>query len=134
MQRRRLLLAIALTAALAALAATVAGPPQPGGDRGRGGERGESRPPPPTTDLELRAGRRPPQRVSVRVGAHVVVRVAVTKPGEVGFEELGLTDSAAPRAPATFDLLLERPGEYQATFRPAEGRGEPAGTLVARPR
>ena len=134
MQRRRLLLAIALTAALAALAATVAAPPRPGGERGRSGERAESRPPPPTTDLELRAGRRPPQRVSARVGEHVTVRVAVPEPGEVGFEDMGLTGSATPRAPATFDLLLERRGDHPATFRPAEGRPESAGTLVVRPR
>src|SRR5829696_5395257 len=132
MQRRRLLLAIALIAALAALAATVAAPPR--GERGRSDERAESRPPPPTTDLELRAGRRPPQRVNARVGEHVLVRIAVPEPGEVGFEDMGLTDTATPRAPATFDLLLERPGDHPATFRPAEGRPKPAGTLVVRPR
>jgi hypothetical protein len=64
----------------------------------------------------------------------VVFRVAVPAPGEVDLDKLGLVDSATPRTPATFDLLLERPGSYEATFRPVGGRSQPAGTLVVRPR
>ena len=138
MRRRRTILAVAVSIAVAvtALAANVAGTGQSG--RLGGGEKQAVRQAPsaprPPQRLELRAQVGGPRRVVARVGAHVTVRVDVPVPGEVDLGGLGLTESATPKAPATFDVLLDRPGDYPVTFRPAAGRSQAAGTLLVRTR
>jgi hypothetical protein len=131
---RRALLAVGLAIALAAFAAGLATPPRPGREE-----------PPPYPVPRDRAAERDfrhvafdaggePRRVTVEAGAHVVARVRTPRAGEVAFERLGLIEAATPAAPATFDLLLEEAGAYDAVFRPAEGRSRRAGTLVVEPR
>jgi hypothetical protein len=136
MPRLRTLLALAIGLALAALAALVIGP-HDGNPRGTNAQRtspARRNPAVRPVTLELRAGRPRPSRVVTRVGKHTLVTVEVPAPGEVDLAGVGLTDSATPEAPAAFDLLPDRPGRFEAVFRPAEGPPQPAGLLVVTPR
>jgi hypothetical protein len=121
---------VVIAVALAALAAALSAPP-PERDTGERAYRpqgtaaaGE------VVTVDFDAGRHPPRRDTIRAGSHVVVRVQAPRPGEVAFKRLGLLETATPAAPATFDLLLEDPGTYDATFRPADGGSLRVGTLV----
>jgi hypothetical protein len=131
---RRALLAVALGVALAAFVATLAAPPRGGREapapstspRGAAAQRD-------TVHVAFDAGRDPPKRVTVKTGTQVVARVRTPRAGEVVFERLGLIETATPAAPASFDLLLEEAGSYDAVFRPTEGRARRVGTLVVEP-
>jgi len=63
--------------------------------------------------------------------AHVVIIVSASEPGEANV--MGLTDTAEPGTPATFDVLTPSPAIYSATFTPAFGKPQRIGTIdVAR--
>ena len=68
-----------------------------------------------------------------RTGEHVVVSVASEAGGVATIPKLGRTGSAAPDAPARFDLLAPQPGRYDVMLA-ASGSSEPrrVGTLVTR--
>jgi hypothetical protein len=134
MHLRRAILLFALVLGLAALAAAVSP------------SREESRPalapapPPPASDVVPRnltfdASAEGPARVRrARAGEHVVVSVASDVGGVVTIPKLGRTGSAAPDAPARFDLLAPPPGRYDVMLAASES-SEPqrVGTLVTRP-
>jgi hypothetical protein len=132
---RRAILLFALVLGLAALAAAVSP------------SREESRPalappsPVPESDAVPRnltfgaggpAGRARVRRA--RPGEHVEVSVASEVGGVATIPKLGLTASAAPDAPARFDLLAPQPGRYDVMLA-TSGSSEPrrVGTLVTRP-
>jgi hypothetical protein len=131
---RRAILLFALVLGLAALAAAVSP------------SREESRPPSAPAPPEPAAGTVPrnlafgadrPRRALVRrarEGEHIVVSVASRVGGLATIPRLGRTGSAAPDAPARFDLLAPPPGRYDVMIE-ASGASEPqrVGTLVTRP-
>jgi hypothetical protein len=86
----------------------------------------------PVRTLSLRYP--PPERaprLRVDAGAHVVLQVAASEPGEAIVDALGLVGAAEPETPARFDLLASRPGRFTVAFRPAEGgTARTVGTLT----
>jgi hypothetical protein len=135
---RRITITLVIAVALATLAASLSPPPReepprnaaPANDRG--GRQGRS---PDQSGQVVRftfdaSTIRAPKITKLRTGAHVVVTVRVPAPGEVAIERLGLVDAATPAAPATFDLLLERPGRFEALYRPVTGRPRLVGAMV----
>jgi hypothetical protein len=129
MQLRRALILFAVVLGLAALAASISQPQ-------RGDERREP-PPSPTIGTpgaapgpeesetaRLRFSERgEPATRELRAGRPAIVTVAVTGPGQVELEGLGLTASADPLTPARFDVLTDEPGRYLVRFTMA-GRNE----------
>jgi hypothetical protein len=141
MQLRRSLLLFAILLGLAALAASIASP-------GREGRRSRPSPPPGSeppqasspsaapdeSTVRFVAGGRPATR-TLATGQAADVTVAVREAGQVELEGLGLTQAAEPVTPASFQVLVERPGRFEVRFDPAGQRGSSlVGTLVARPR
>jgi hypothetical protein len=61
--------------------------------------------------LDAREGRRP--RVRASVGDQLQLLVKSSRPATVELAGFGLTEDVDPIAPALFDLLLERPGEFE---------------------
>jgi hypothetical protein len=128
---RRAILLFALVLGLAALAAAVSpsreeskpaltpAAPAPAGD---------------TVPRTLSFGSRPPIVRRARQDEHIVVAVASEVGGVATIPKLGRTGSAAPGAPARFDLLAPPPGRYDVMIEPS-GSSEPerVGTLVTRP-
>ena len=62
-----------------------------------------------------------PPRLRADAGAHVVLQVAASKPGQATVDAMGLVGSAEPDTPARFDLLASRGGRYTGAFQPADG-------------
>jgi hypothetical protein len=85
----------------------------------------------PVRTLELRypSAKRVP-RIRVAKGAHVVLEVASSQPGEASVAKLGLVQPAEPATPARFDLLAVSPGTYQVAFAPSAGGSARVGSLV----
>jgi hypothetical protein len=132
-RRQRLILGIALGFAIAGLAAAVVGSSRTG--EFRPGELPSQRTAPtrPRGPVELRLdAAHTATRPTVPARAHVRLRVNVPAPGDVDVHGLGLTESAAPLAPAVFDVLADDPGVYRITFRPVRGRRRDIGALVVR--
>lgn len=73
-----------------------------------------------------------PTELIVPSASRVVLTVRVPEAGDVEIDDLGLIVSAAPNAPALFDLLVDQPGEHGVFFRPAGGSRRVAGSLVVR--
>lgn len=68
----------------------------------------------------------------VAPGAHVVMTVAGTAPGQAVIPRLGRTSSLTASAPARFDLLAPPAGRYDVLFTPvAGGTAVRVGTLVS---
>ena len=90
-------------------------------------------PPRPPADAasELRfvTGDAKRQRRRLAAGEPAIVTVAVQAPGEVEIPGLGLLHSAEPGTPARFDVLVNRPGRYEITFQPVEGRPQRIGVI-----
>ena len=131
-QVRRALLLFAMVLGFTALAAAVSQAPR----------RAKSRPPAaaslphgavrPPVRLELAAGGR---RRSLRlaVGNAATLTVSVREPGQVELESPPLISPAAPSTPASFPLLIDRPGRYPVRFRPTDsGERRRVGTLIVR--
>jgi hypothetical protein len=92
-------------------------------------------PPPPTGDelsLRIDASPQKPQTVEAFVGDQVALSVGVASGAGrvISIEPLGLTEFAAPEAPAHFDLLLRDAGKLTIT----DERGQIVGRIdVKRP-
>jgi hypothetical protein len=70
-------------------------------------------------------------RLRVDAGAHVVLQVATSAPGQATVPLLDLVSAAEPDTPARFDLLATEPGRYPVAFQPAAGGPpRPVGTLT----
>jgi hypothetical protein len=65
----------------------------------------------------------------VPAGAHVLVQVRASAPGQAMLPGFGLVQPAEPATPATFDVLATRPGSYEVRFEPAQGLGAVLGRL-----
>jgi hypothetical protein len=132
MHMRRVLILVAMVVLLTGVVVAITpparrqvdsspGPPPASPDR-----RSEAR------DVSLRYP--PPEKppvVSLVPGDHTVVQVTTTTAGEAGV--MGLTDTAEPGTPATFDLLVPGPASYAVTFTPGFGRPSRIGTLAVKP-
>jgi hypothetical protein len=79
----------------------------------------------------LDASSRRPDTVEVQSGDQLALTVRSPIPGQVEIPAFGLLEDVAPRAPARFDLLLERPGRFEVRLA---GRGRLIGAIVVRPR
>jgi hypothetical protein len=78
----------------------------------------------------LDARKKQPPRVRAQVGDQLQLVVKSDRPAIVELPAFGLTEDVDPVAPARFDLLLERPGD----FRVRELGGRELGKLeVSRP-
>jgi hypothetical protein len=139
---RRALLLFAIVLGLAAVAASVSRPrdnnppettatePAP---RIEPGTAPEAPPPgeagPGSTDVTFDANR--PRAYRIGAGQAATVVVEVPEAGQVSIDGLGMTDTAEPTTPASFDVLTPNAGRYAVTFMPA-GSPTPlaAGTLV----
>jgi hypothetical protein len=64
-------------------------------------------------------------------GDHALVQVSATQPGEAAV--MGLTDTAEPGTPATFDVLAGTPARYPVTFTPALGSARQIATVRVEP-
>ena len=129
MHLRRALLLFAIVLGLTAVAATIAPP----GREAERDERAASPPAPPQRLKEFRFRYPPaesPPAFPLAVGRHVILRVDSDRPGEVELVGLGLVQSVDRRDPAVFDLLLERPGRFDAVLTPVRGRRARVGRLV----
>lgn len=71
-----------------------------------------------------------PKTVRAGVGDQLALTVTSRSFLEVEIADLGLVDSAAPGAPARFDLLLRDPGELEITNA---DEGEIVGRLLVEP-
>jgi hypothetical protein len=60
-------------------------------------------------------------------GDHVLVQVATAAAGQAAL--MGLTDTAEPGTPATFDVIAPGPARYAVTFTPAFGRPRRIATI-----
>jgi hypothetical protein len=139
---RRALLLFAIVLALAAVAATVSRPRDDGGDpstppavqpsetgRAPTVSPGPEPPDPGTVELTFEAWRDQRRRLEARQPATVLVEV--DEPGQVELPDLGLSESAEPFTPASFDVFASEPGRYRLLFTPADGdEAGSAGTLV----
>ena len=67
----------------------------------------------------------------IEAGQAATVVVEVPEAGQVSIDSLGMTSTAEPTTPASFDVLTSAAGRYPITFTPA-GSSESlsAGTLV----
>ena len=130
MHIRRALLLFAMVLGFTALAATVSQAPRR--DRARAPAAaslapGAVRPP---VRLELSAGGRP-RSLRLAAGNAATLSVSVREPGQVELESPPLISPAAPSTPASFPLLIDRPGRYPVRFRPADsGERRRVGTLI----
>ena len=126
---------MAIVLGLTALAASLA-PSHQSGTQTRQAQPPPPPPPPATpTPTPTLAFRAPPGRhaqvVKAHAGQHVVVEVAASSPGEASIPDLGLTGSAEPSTPASFDLIVPQAGQrYAVMFAPAAGAASAIGTLV----
>jgi hypothetical protein len=129
-RRRAMLLFAAVVLGLSAVIASLSS--TPGGDSRQdvSVRTPAERPQPtgPTRELTFDAAR--PRTRSVARGTHVVIRIATPEPGEVAIPPLGLSGTAAPGTPASFDVLAERPGRFDIGFAAVAGATRRAGTLV----
>jgi len=84
---------------------------------------------PGSTDVTFDANR--PRAYRIGAGQAATVVVEVPEAGQVSIDGLGMTDTAEPTTPASFDVLTPNAGRYAVTFMPA-GSPTPlaAGTLV----
>jgi hypothetical protein len=142
---RRALLLFAIVLGLAALAASVSRTPSDNGTT-----TAPTRFPPPPQETEttptLEAGppvpaaktinfdSAHPKTHKVDAGTPTTVVVKVESPGQVLIPTLGVSDSAEPLTPASFDLLPTQPGPAAILFNPAgSSQTEDAGTLLVEP-
>jgi hypothetical protein len=130
---RRALILFGVVLALAALAASISEPRH--NSQRQGSPSATAAPPPhsapaqpPTVHFDASA---PKQSKRLRVGSHVTVAVAVPEAGQVDLQGLGLSDSAEPDTPATFDVLADHPVRVTVVFTPAGATsGDTVGTLT----
>src|SRR2546421_5224755 len=57
----------------------------------------------------------------VPTGAHLLIQVRASAPGQATLPAFGLVQSAEPATPASFDVLATKPGTYQVRFDPVTG-------------
>jgi hypothetical protein len=134
MHLRRALLLFALVLGMTAVAASVAPAPRSPDDSSSPASTAPTRPGPPEAALALSfrvppKGRTAPSR-RVAPGAHVVIAVTASRPGQVQIPALGRTETVTPATPARFDLIAPPPGRYDIGFKPSLGELERVGTLV----
>lgn len=142
MHLRRALLLFAIVLGLAAVAASVSRPRDTNPPATTSTERAptiapgttpETPPPgaaaPGSVDLTFDADDARAQRIAAGQAATVVVEVP--EAGQVSIEGLGMTDTAEPTTPASFDVLTSNAGRYAITFMAAGSTTAlAAGTLV----
>jgi hypothetical protein len=134
MQLRRVILLIAVILGVTAVAASLAPAP-------RSTQAPSTAPPsqtattpprapatPPTIAFAAPSPKRPPVR-TVRAGDHVVVEVDTATAGEASIPALGLSGSAEPGTPATFDVIVPA-GRAPIMFAPTLGPSQTIGTLA----
>jgi len=73
-----------------------------------------------------------PQRIRASVGDQLQLRVTARRPATIRLVGLGPIEDVDPLAPALFDVLLERKGEFPV--RELGGKRELLGTIVVSPR
>lgn len=79
-------------------------------------------PPPPAGELvreTVEAGGKV-ERIRVRVGDRLALRVRVKRPSEIAIPELGELVAVDPAAPASFDLLPDEPSTYRVLLLDAD--------------
>ena len=132
MHLRRVAILIAMVLLLTAVVVAITPPSH----RQVGGSAGLP-PAPPDQRAEARSVslRFPPPReppvVRLVPGDHALVQVTTAAAGEAAV--MGLTDTAEPGTPATFDLLAPGPARYAVTFTPEFGRPRRIATLAVKP-
>ncbi len=136
MELRRALLLFAIVLGLAAIVTSVSRPERAPRDDGSGlpdaSEPLPSASPGPLGDrpaLISFSAAKPKVRL-LKAGRPATVTVKVPRPGQVELKGLGLSAPAEPLTPARFEVLERRPGRYDVSFTPVEGReARSAGTL-----
>jgi len=132
MHLRRALLLFAIVLGFTALAATLSQAPRRDRHPAPGAvslPAGGVRPP---VHLRLSARGRP-RSLRLAAGNAATLTVSVREPGQVELESPPLISPAAPSTPASFPLLIDRPGRYPVLFRPADsGRQRRLATLIVR--
>jgi len=130
---RRALLLFAMVLGFAALAATISQAP-----RRKDASRGASGAPLPPSEvrppvrIQLSARGRP-RSVRLATDSAATLTVSVPEPGQVELEEPELVSAATPSTPASFPLLIGRPGRYPVRFTPSASTDvRRVGTLVVR--
>ena len=73
-----------------------------------------------------------PQRIRASVGDQLQLRVIAKRPATIQLVGLGPIEDVDPLAPALFDVLLDRKGDFPV--RELGGRRELLGTIVVSPR
>lgn len=77
-----------------------------------------------TVELTISASEPELGPIELEVGDRLVLTVEVDEPGPVVTRGLGLREFAEPLAPASFDLLATRPGEFDVVIEKGTA-GEP---------
>jgi hypothetical protein len=93
--------------------------------------RSQPRPAPRQARIDFEAGG-PVRRRALPVGRAAAVFVTVPRAGQVELPALGLAAPAEPLTPASFQVIPERPGDYEVLFAPAGGEPRRVGVLVVR--
>jgi hypothetical protein len=133
MQLRRVLLLIAMVLLLTAGVVAITSPRR-GTDTGTGVVVPPAPPGQTAAPRSVSLAFPPPKRLPlVRLvqGDHALVRVSATQPGEAAV--MGLTDTAEPGTPATFDVLAGAPARYPVTFTPTLGSARQIATVRVEP-
>ena len=127
MHLRRALLLFAIVLGLAAVAASVSRPrdtnpppttstqPAPTVEPGTAEPQGEAGP--GSVDVTFDADL--PRTHRIQAGQAATVVVEVPEAGQVSIDDLGMTDTAEPTTPASFDVLTSNAGRYPITFMPS---------------
>lgn len=137
MHLRRALLLFAIVLGLAAVAASVSRPhdanPGPRTDTAqtqtaeRPGPQGQAAP----GSVDVTFSVEHPRTRRIRAGSAATVVLEVPEAGQASIEGLGMTATAEPTTPASFDVLTRATGHYPVTFTPAgTSVSLSAGTLV----
>ncbi len=131
-QIRRVLLLFGLVLGLSALVASIA--PQPSEDD-QAPESTVAAPavePPADLSTPIRLSAREDARIPTRrvqLGSSFSLAVRVPEAGDVVIDDLGVRQTADPRAPARFDLLAYPAGTHAVGFVPLRGERRPIGQL-----
>lgn len=131
MAARRLVVVMLVLLVISTVAAALAPVPPPEGTETTSTA---TSPPPPLTPVggEFVSARFAPgegrKRLKLQAGDQLRLEVETASAQTLELTGTGLTDNAAPGAPARFDVLLRRPGHY--TVQPLGRPTEPVGVVV----
>jgi hypothetical protein len=137
MAARRLIILMVLLLAVSTIAAALAPQQEQSSEDSSTSTTTTTEPPTPTrggdgelvrATIDTAAAK--PKRVEVAIGHQVALEVLTAEPAQIMLADFGLIEDAAAGAPARFDVLAKRPGEFPIQASTFEESERVVGTLV----